>query len=210
MNKDYSTEQEEFWAGNFGEEYIERNSVEKLLSTNLWFFTEALKMTDGISSVIELGPNIGANLVALHYLFPNLESSGVEINQKAAELLNKNLPKSKIYNQSILDFAAKDKYELSLIKGVLIHQDPKVLDSIYKKLYELSSKYILIAEYYNPEPVEIDYRGNKGKLFKRDFAGEMMQKFEDLKLLDYGFAYHKDDNFPQDDISWFLLRKGNG
>ena len=37
---------------------------------------------------------------------------------------------------------------------------------------------------------------------------EMIEKYEELKLLDYGFAYHKDENFPQDDISWFLLRKG--
>jgi spore coat polysaccharide biosynthesis protein SpsF len=26
-------------------------------------------------------------------------------------------------------------------------------------------------------------------------------------LVDYGFAYHRDPNFPQDDITWFLLEK---
>ena len=29
----------------------------------------------------------------------------------------------------------------------------------------------------------------------------------DLTLLDYGFLYHRDNNFPQDDISWFLIEK---
>jgi spore coat polysaccharide biosynthesis protein SpsF len=26
-------------------------------------------------------------------------------------------------------------------------------------------------------------------------------------LVDYGFAYHRDPAFPQDDITWFLLEK---
>tara|TARA_B100000212_G_scaffold209241_1_gene157978 strand:+ start:15220 stop:15849 length:630 start_codon:yes stop_codon:yes gene_type:complete len=209
MKKNYTTDQEDFWAGNFGEEYIDRNTVEKLLSTNLWFFSKALDRVENLSSVIEFGPNIGANLVTLHYLFPELESSGVEINEKAANMLKKSLPQSKIYNESILDFELNKKYDLSLIKGVLIHQDPSVLDEIYKKLYKLSNKYILIAEYYNPSPVEIEYRGNKGKLFKRDFAGEFLTKFDDVKLIDYGFAYKKDPKAPQDDITWFLFTKNN-
>ena len=32
----------------------------------------------------------------------------------------------------------------------------------------------------------VEYRGHTGKLFKRDFAGEMIYRF-DLKLIDYGF-----------------------
>ncbi len=209
MKKNYVTDQEDFWAGSFGEDYINRNSIEKLLSTNLWFFSKALDRVENLSSVIELGPNIGANLVTLHYLFPDLDSSGVEINEKAAKLLKKSLPQSKIYNESILDFKEDKQYDLSLIKGVLIHQDPSVLDVIYDKLHKLSKKYILIAEYYNPSPVEIEYRGNKGKLFKRDFAGEFLKRFDDVKLIDYGFAYNKDPKAPQDDITWFLFSKNN-
>jgi spore coat polysaccharide biosynthesis protein SpsF len=44
-------------------------------------------------------------------------------------------------------------------------------------------------------------------LFKRDFAGEMMDRYPDLKLLDYGFVYHRDPAFPDDDITWFLMEK---
>ena len=28
-----------------------------------------------------------------------------------------------------------------------------------------------------------------------------------LKLIDYGFVYHKDPLYPLDDITWFLLEK---
>lgn len=78
---------------------------------------------------------------------------------------------------------------------------------MYKKLYDCTNKYILLAEYYNPKPVAINYRGHENTLFKRDFAGELMDKFPDLTLRDYGFVYHRDLAFPQDDINWFLLEK---
>ena len=66
----------------------------------------------------------------------------------------------------------------------------------------------MVAEYYNRSPVAIPYRGHEDRLFKRDFAGEMLDRFSDLTLIDYGFAYHRDPAFPQDDISWFLMEKG--
>lgn len=44
------------------------------------------------------------------------------------------------------------------------------------------------------------------KLFKRDFAGEIMSRHKDFELVDYGFVYHG-ASFPQDDVNWFLLRK---
>ena len=87
------------------------------------------------------------------------------------------------------------------------HINPEQLSEVYHKLYLASKKYILIAEYYNPTPVSMPYRGHENKLFKRDFAGEMLDKFQDLFLLDYGFVYHRDNLFPQDDINWFLLKK---
>jgi len=70
------------------------------------------------------------------------------------------------------------------------------------------NRYICLAEYYNPTPMEVPYRGHSGRLYKRDFAGEMLERFPDLSLVDYGFVYHRDPNFPLDDITWFLLEKG--
>jgi spore coat polysaccharide biosynthesis protein SpsF len=84
-----------------------------------------------------------------------------------------------------------------------------MLPLVYDKLYHSSMKYILIAEYYNPLPVTISYRGHQDRLFKRDFAGEFLKKFPDTELIDYGFAYKRDPNFPQDDITWFLMEKNN-
>lgn len=203
----FQTEQEAFWAGEFGNDYISRNKSEELLASNLSFFSNALKSVSKIDSVIEFGANIGMNLRAMKLLFPQQKQFGVEINQKACEQLTSFLGAGNTFNGSIFDFQAQEKFDLSLIKGVLIHINPEMLPSVYQALYNTSKRYILVAEYYNPAPVEISYRGHAGRLFKRDFAGEMLDKFPDLKLIDYGFLYHRDPAFPQDDITWFLMEK---
>ncbi|WP_201246125.1 pseudaminic acid biosynthesis-associated methylase [Halochromatium salexigens] len=112
-----------------------------------------------------------------------------------------------IHHTSILDFSPEKPVDLTLIKGVLIHIAPEQLAGVYDKLYQSSKRYILIAEYYNQTPVSIPYRGHQDRLFKRDFAGEMLDRFPDLQLIDYGFVYHRDPMFPQDDITWFLLQR---
>ncbi|PIQ48584.1 MAG: pseudaminic acid biosynthesis-associated methylase [Cytophagales bacterium CG12_big_fil_rev_8_21_14_0_65_40_12] len=204
----FKTPQEEFWAGDFGDQYINRNQGANLLASNLNFFTKALAQVQKMDSCIEFGANIGMNLKALGLIFPNAKFQGVEINPTAAEELGDLIGKENVFNQSIFDFAPKGKVNLSLIKGVLIHINPDMLPTVYEKLYEATNRYILIAEYYNPSPVAISYRGHADRLFKRDFAGELMDKYNDLRLVDYGFGYRRDNKFPVDDITWFLLEKG--
>lgn len=202
----YKTEQESFWSGEFGNEYIGRNQGEASIASNTALFSKILNSTSSISSVIEFGANIGLNLEALRRLLPEAELSAIEINEKAVAQLRE-IDGIKVYHSSILDFQPTEERDLALIKGVLIHINPDELQNVYELLYTASRKYICIAEYYNPSPVEVNYRGHEGKLFKRDFAGELMEKYPDLNLIDYGFVYQRDNNFPQDDTTWFLLEK---
>ena len=204
----FKTEQEAFWAGDFGSEYSNRNQGESLLARNLDFFAKVLRTTRGVKSCIEFGANIGMNLRALKLLQPEQEQYGIEINADAARELGLIIPPSNVYHNSIFDFdASKTKYDLVLIKGVLIHINPNELSKVYDKLFEACGKYLLVAEYYNPVPVAVSYRGHKDRLFKRDFAGEIMDRYPRMELLDYGFSYRRDPNFPQDDITWFLMEK---
>jgi pseudaminic acid biosynthesis-associated methylase len=96
---------------------------------------------------------------------------------------------------------------MALIKGVLIHINPDFLPKVYELLYASSKRYICIVEYYNPTPVSIPYHGHEDKLFKRDFAGEMMDMFKNLELIEYGFGYNRDNNFLLGSGNWFLLEK---
>ena len=202
----YETEQENFWAGQFGSEYISRNQGPGLLASKTGNFAKILSATRGVASVIEMGCNIGLNLTAIQRLLPDAALYGVEINEAAAETARK-IKGATIFHESFTDFAAPVTPDLSFTAGVLIHIAPEKLNKAYNALYDHSSKYILIYEYYNPTPVQVTYRGHENKLFKRDFAGELMALYPDLKLIDYGFIYRRDPNFPDDDLTWFLMEK---
>lgn len=204
----FKTEQEGFWSGEFGNEYSERNSGKEWVASNSALFSRILQRTVNIESVIEFGSNIGLNLQALSHLLPKSSLSAVEINDFAVKTLREQVNLEQVYHESILDFDPAGKtWDLTLIKGVLIHINPDALDSVYQTLYHSCGRYLVVAEYYNPSPVTVEYRGHAGKLFKRDFAGEILDRYKDLSLVDYGFVWRRDPNFPQDDLTWFLLEK---
>ena len=203
----FKTQQEDFWAGNFGTEYIKRNQGDALLASNLDFFSKALRGAHGIKSCIEFGANVGMNLRALNLLYPGLDAYAIEINADAAKELSMVIRPDNIEIKSILDFEPTRQWDLAFIKGVLIHMNPEVLPLVYDILVASAGRYLMVAEYYNPSPVAIPYRGHSDRLFKRDFAGEIMGRHPQLHLVDYGFAYHGDPSFPQDDITWFLMEK---
>lgn len=191
---------EEFWKGDFGNEYAKRN-VGNVVS-NVALFSRIMARTTNVESVLELGCGTGQNMTALHVLMPNITLIGVEINEGAARACKI----GEIHQRSILDPELQVVCTMAMTKGVLIHQHPDDLPAVYRKLYTSARRYVLIAEYYNPTPVEVPYRGHAGVLWKRDFAGEMLEAFPDLQLVDYGFSYHRGP-FPQDDLTYFLMEK---
>lgn len=202
----FQTEQEDFWAGNFGDEYMDRNNSEKTINSNFVLFSKILRALPQVHSFAELGCNIGLNLQALNRINSNFELCGYEINRTAAQR-SRDLGIAKIVDGTILDPIPTDHlYDVTFTKGVLIHINPDDLNKVYENLYNLSKRYIMVCEYYNPQPVTVSYRGNENKLFKRDFAGELIDRYG-LRLLDYGFVYHRDNYFPLDDGTWFLMEK---
>jgi len=203
--KKNKNEQEKFWEDDFGDKYIQRNNRNELIESNYKLFLKIRKHLKKVRSIIEFGSNIGLNLLALKKISNNFNLTGVDINKKSIRSLKKN-KEIKSYNCSILNFDEKKTYDLVFVKGVLIHINPKDIKKVYTKIYDYASKYIYLAEYYNPTPVKIKYRGHANKLFKRDFAGEMLDLYPELEVIDYGFVYHR-DKFPQDDITWFLMKK---
>lgn len=200
------TSQEQFWQGEFGDDYIGRNTGADIVAANIALFSRIINFCEDVDSIIEFGSNIGLNLVALHQLLPSAELAAVEINAKAFAQLSE-LDYVNAYNDSIYSFRSDRTFDITFTKGVMIHQAPEMLPKAYSVLYQTSRKYILIAEYYSPAPMEVEYRGNTSVMYKRDFAGEMLTQFPDLYLVDYGFIYHRDTKFPQDDMTWFLLKK---
>jgi spore coat polysaccharide biosynthesis protein SpsF len=203
----YKTEQEKFWQGSFGDRYFLRNKNNQLIKNNFFLFKQIFLKSFKIKNLIEFGPNVGLNIRALIKLLKLKSTTAVEINKKACLEL-KDIKNVNVINKSIINFSPKKKYDLVLVKGILIHINPNKLKKVYETIYKScrNSGYILIAEYYSPYPTMVIYRGKRNKLFKRDFAGDFTSLFKKTKIIKYGFAYHKDKH-PQDDLNWFLIKK---
>jgi pseudaminic acid biosynthesis-associated methylase len=200
-----TTPQEQFWSGEFGNAYIERNQSAEVLAANVSLFSEILRRTSPIDSALELGANVGMNVQALRILLPSLSITGVEINPVAAAELRK--LECEVVEGSIIGWEPPSAgYDLVYTKGVLIHIAPEALPAVYDTMARASRRYVLMTEYYNPVPVVIDYRGHDERLFKRDFAGEFLDRHVDFDLVDYGFRYHR-GVFAQDDATWFLMER---
>lgn len=200
----YATQQEEFWSGDFGDLYSARNTGDSWVASNTALFAEVLSNAGPVESVFEVGANIGLNVRALQVLLPHAEIAGLEINEAAADELERT--GCSVFRGSALSFEPPKRYDFVFTKGVLIHIAPDYLQRVYSLLHASTERYILIAEYYSPRPESVTYHGEDDRLFRRDFAGELLDEFSDLRLVRSGFAYHR-GVFPQDDLTWFLLEK---
>ena len=192
--------QEQHWSGPEGNAYAARNMAGLPAALALW--AEILKLAN-VKSVVELGANIGTNIRAIRQLLPGVQTAGVEINKAAAGMLQRQA--DEVYEDSVLTWEPPKTWDLAFTRGVLIHISPNDLPKVYDRLFRASARYVLVAEYYNPTPVSIPYRGQELLLWKRDFAGEMLDIYP-LRLVDYGFVWRR-AAFAQDDISWFLMEK---
>ena len=76
-------EQEAFWAGEFGDEYIDRNASDRFVAANTHLFERILARTGPVGSVVELGSNIGLNLRALQQLLP--DANAIETHRGTAK-----------------------------------------------------------------------------------------------------------------------------
>ncbi len=197
------TEQEEFWAGSFGDEYTERNRI--LPSARLPFFREILNLAPDVRSVCEIGANSGHNLAALQCLDPELQLTGIELNPSAFAKLA-TVPGVSAVQSAVQDYDSKQQFDLVFTCGVLIHLNPADLPKVYLKMAALSAKYVLTNEYFNPTPVAIEYRGNSGKLFKHDFAGDFLETVGNFEPVRWGFLWKRTEP-AWDNSTWTLMRR---
>ena len=205
------SETESFWAGDFGDQYGQRNQGDKLIFNNVVLFRKALSPTFYTTPgrVIEFGANIGLNIAALRQVnaYAHCEFTGVEVNASAANRLSE--AEVRAYHMSMLEPTEPwgGGYDLAISKGVLIHIPPQQLARAYGALYRASRRWIFLAEYHSPVPVEVEYRGHSGRLWKRDFAADMLDMFPGLEARNIGFAWSRDPVAPQDDLVWTLFEK---
>lgn len=200
-------EQQVFWKEKYSKEYISRNS-NYTLDDGIKCWSKMLQRANGVNAILECGSNIGKNINILNHVLPSSSKSIIEISPDAYEIVKSRYQLAQSYNGPILESSfEKESFDLVFTMGVLIHIHPNDLLDNMQKMFEHSSKYILIGEYFNRTPVTIEYHGEKDKLFKRDFGKLFMENF-DVELVDYGFLWgHLYDKAGFDDITYWLFKK---
>lgn len=204
MNK-----QEKLWNGGFGTDYHARNKFED--RTSFWMDVLGGEVLKDAWSVLEPGAGKGENLAAICKLrneqfdivMGEGALTGIEVNRVAYEDLKRS--GFTAINSAFLDTPLDKQFPLVITRGFLMHVPKAALTATLAKIYNASSKYICLVEYYSPARREVKYHGQDSALWIDDFAGEIMAMYPDLKLVDYGFKYHKDEQGY--DLTYFLLEK---
>jgi pseudaminic acid biosynthesis-associated methylase len=203
------TDQVSHWQGDFGDLYIDRNAADaKILEIRTEMWRRILKPLDtSPTSILEVGANVGTNIQALAGLV-DAELHAVEPNEKARTILADAgvIPADHVHAGIASDLPLPDgEVDMAFTSGVLIHVNPDDLAASCAEIHRVSRRYIVCVEYFNPTPVEVEYRGHTGLLFKRDFGAFWMDQHPDLELIDYGFFWKRATGL--DDLTWWLFRK---
>ena len=184
------------WEGKFGDEYSKRN---RAYPDRKKFWGGLLQRYD-LERILEVGCNIGFNLIPIGNLFPRTETWGVDINRSALKKLRITTPEIHCGYGDLFDLPFKDRYfDLTFTCGVLIHIHPNNLQYALQELERVAHGYLLIMEYHNNDFEQIPYRDNV-LLFKGPY-GKVAEDFFG-KPVDTGFLSKK-DGF--DDVTYWLF-----
>lgn len=198
------TPQLDYWRGKFGDDYTRRNADLSLFRKRKKFFKELLAKHEEIKSILEIGCNIGGNLLVLREISDRIKLSGIEPNKTAATMAKKLVPESTILIKSIFELEWNKKFDLVFTSGVLIHIADRDIARAIKKMYKASSNYLLSIEYYSAKRKTVEYRGLKDALFKRPFDKEWLSLYPRLELVSSGFLTPS-QGF--DNCHWWLFKK---
>ncbi len=198
------------WRGSFGDAYVDRNRADPDVMqarSAMWRRILAPIADASPQSILEVGANIGLNMRALREL-TRAELYAVEPNDRAREVLvNEGIvPANRAINAVANALPLEDNaVDLGFTCGVLIHVPPKNLLPSCREIHRVSRRFVACIEYFSVQPEEIEYRGQKSMLFKRDFGAFWLDNFPDLRLVDYGFFWRRATGL--DNLTWWLFKK---
>jgi pseudaminic acid biosynthesis-associated methylase len=198
MRLSFRMDQIETWRGDFGTAYTERNVIDWQVRLPAW---RSILTGKSPKRVLEIGCNRGHNLQAISSIYSEADCIGLEPNRYALSRALENGVQAVRGVSSDLPFR-DDWFDLVLTAGVLIHVPRAELPSTLSEIKRVSSRFVLVAEYYAESEAEIEYRGQTGLLWKRDY-GELLTSVG-LKIEQTGFL-GRDTGF--DDCTWWLATK---
>lgn len=175
---------EDFWRGTFGTDYTSRNQVDP--QTRKEFWQSAMEYMNPLT-VLEVGCNRGHNLLCIQSIDSTIECAGIDVNTTAVnEARQQGIEAQEGEASRVANIFGHGSKDLVFTAGVLIHIAPADLAEVMQAIIDTSARYVLAVEYAADEEEEVEYRGHKGKLWKRPF-GKLYQEMG-LTLLSTGVA----------------------
>ena len=195
---------EGLWSGEFGDDYVERN---KAASEGRRPFWEHVLGAIEAGSALEIGCNVGGNLRWLAELLGAENVAGVDVNERALEVVRSEVPgvDARVASARELPFA-DNSFDLVFTTGVLIHQSPDELPRVMDEIVRCSRRYVLCGEYRADELEEVPYRGQRGALYKQDYGRLYQERFPRLRLLEEGFLPKSEGVW--DDVTYWVFEQG--
>ena len=195
---------EGLWSGEFGDDYVERN---KAASEGRRPFWEHVLGAIEAGSALEIGCNVGGNLRWLAELLGAENVAGVDVNERALEVVRSEVPgvDARVASARELPFA-DNSFDLVFTTGVLIHQSPDELPHVMDEIVRCSRRYVLCGEYRADDVEEVPYRGQEGALFRADYGRLYQERFPQLKLLEEGFLPKSEGVW--DDVTYWVFEQG--
>jgi pseudaminic acid biosynthesis-associated methylase len=197
----------EFWTGEDGNKYIDRNAFTPLnVSRRAAMWERVFENIRAPNRILEVGANIGINIAALQKIMPPcVQYYGIEPNETAFNELQKIVSDPKMAGLSTADNIALPDSSIDVVftSGVLIHIEPGMLLASCHEIHRVARRYVIAAEYFSDQPQQIGYRGNY--IWKRDFGQFYLDNFPDLRPIDCGFEWRGMTGL--DNLTWWVFEK---
>lgn len=212
-----NTQQEQLWAGEFGQQYTDRNTRDRQewddFYRRTWGLTKTEMNTRFIGDlprdarILEVGCNTGMQLRGLQDMgFTKLY--GIELQPYAVEKAKQHTSGINIIQGSGFDLPFRDGFfDVVCTNGVLIHIAPNDLPRMMGEMVRCSRQYIWGYEYYTAELTSIRYRGKEGFLWKADYAALFDQHFPQLRVVKQDLFPYVDPSEQGNVDSMYLLEK---
>ena len=160
--------QEQHWAGEGGNAYHARQTVHEVNRVPFW---EAILKQIDPDSILDIGCAEGWNQRAIKIVDPDLSTMGIDINVGAlAKAREAGLTVSLCRAIDVADQFGNACADLVVHSGVLIHVPPEDFPATTRAIYDAANRYVLCIEYEGEREEEIEYRGERGLLWKRPWG----------------------------------------
>jgi pseudaminic acid biosynthesis-associated methylase len=197
-----ATDLESLWSGEFGDAYVDRNSVEVPERSEFWRGVLARFPTQ---SVLEVGCAHGENLRHLSQLLAPHEVWGVDLNASALAAVPQVAPGTNAAWALARDLPFRDRFfDMVFTVGLLIHMPEGTLDTVMREIVRCSRRWVLCGEYQSDKTVDINYRDRPGILFKRDYGRLYQDVVPELALRESGYL-ERDQGF--DRVTYWIFER---